>query len=98
MSNNTSIFVTREAQDSGSGADLKIAFVFTLILLFVELILMFHKHHFYSLLAYLSIYGIFFLNYFDKIYVKFILINLGISNVLDIAWMVVMANVIYLLF
>lgn len=55
---------------------------------------MFHKHHFYSLLAILAVLTIFFLNYFDYIYIKFVLINLGISCVLDLIWMIVLANVL----
>lgn len=56
---------------------------------------MFHKHHFYNILAYISVFGVFFLNYFDKTYMKFVLINLGISVILDLVWMIVSANVVF---
>lgn len=50
---------------------------------------MFHKHHFYSLLTYLSIFAIFFLGYFDLHYMRFVKINLLVSTVLDLVWLVV---------
>ena len=59
---------------------------------------MFHKHHFYSLLALLAVLGIYALNYFDGTYMKFVLINLFVSCVLDLGWMIVLANVLYMIY
>lgn len=50
---------------------------------------MFHKHHFYGLLALLSVLGIFFLGYFDSLYMKFVKINLLVSVLMDLAWLFV---------
>lgn len=50
---------------------------------------MFHKHHFLSLLAYLAVFGIFFLGYFDQHYIRFVLITLVVSVLLDLAWLFV---------
>ncbi len=65
------------------------AFILTSLLAFLEIIVMFQKHHFYSLLAYLSIYAIFFLGYFDLHYMRFVKINLVVSALLDIVWIFV---------
>lgn len=61
-----------------------------------ELVLMFHKHHFLNLLAIFAVLSIFFLNYFDKNYMKFLLILLAASFVFDIVWLGVHARVIAL--
>lgn len=60
----------------------------------IELSLMFHKHHFYTLLCVFTVYSAFFLNYFDRAYVKFILGNFLFSFVLDFVWLIVLAKVI----
>lgn len=59
-----------------------------------ELILMFVRHHFLNCLAYIFVFGIYFLNYFDRIYVKVCLYLLLGSEVLDFIWLIVMAGVI----
>ena len=53
---------------------------------------MFHKHHFLSLLAIFSVLSIFFLNYFDKNYIKFLLAILVVSIVYDVVWLGVNAR------
>ena len=55
---------------------------------------MFHKHHFYTLLCVFTVYSAFFLNYFDRAYVKFILGNFLFSFVLDFVWLIILAKVI----
>jgi hypothetical protein len=50
---------------------------------------MFHKHHFFSLLAYLSVFAIFFLGYFDLHYMRFVKLVLLVSVLLDFVWIVV---------
>ena len=57
-----------------------------------ELVLMFHKHHFLNLLAIFGVLSIFFLNYFDKNYMKFLLVLLGASIVFDVVWLGVNAR------
>ena len=37
-------------------------------------------------MAYLAVIGIFFLNYFDKNYIRVCLVFLGVSILLDIVW------------
>lgn len=58
-----------------------------------ELILMFVCHHFLNCLAYIFVFGIYFLNYFDRIYVKVCLYLLLGSELLDFIWLIVMAGV-----
>lgn len=59
---------------------------------FAELILMFHKHHFLNLLVLFGIFSIYFLNYFDKNYIKFLLILIVFSIITDIIWLGVNAR------
>ena len=89
MSNSTVIFAKEiPSNQSGSSTDLKVLFMLTIILTCIEIVIMFHKHHFYSLLAYLSVFAIFFLGYFDFYYLRFVKINLLISVVLDVVWLI----------
>lgn len=50
---------------------------------------MFHKHHFTSLLAYLSVLAIYFLGYFDQYYMKFVKVMLLVAIILDLIWLFV---------
>lgn len=43
------------------------------------------------------VYSAFVLNYFDKGYVKFVLINFALSAVLDLVWLFVLAGVFFTL-
>jgi len=54
---------------------------------------MFHKHHFINILCIFGVLSIFFLNYFDKNYIKFLLILLVITVIFDIVWLGVNARV-----
>jgi len=63
----------------------------------LELILMFHKDHFYNALVYLSIFAIVLMGYFDKYYIKFVMANLVLSIVLDLIWVICQASVFPLL-
>jgi hypothetical protein len=76
---------------------LKLTFLLAVILFVFELILMFHKNHFYNALVYVAIFSIVLLGYFDKYYIKFILVNLLVSIVLDFLWVILQASVIFLL-
>ena len=58
---------------------------------------MFHKHHFYNLLVYCIIMAVFFLNYFDNTYIKFLLVNVLISIILDVVWLIANTNVLKIL-
>jgi len=64
----------------------------------VELIIMFHKDHFYNALVYISIFAIIVMGYFDKYYMKFVLINLLLSVVFDFLWIILQASVSIKLF
>jgi len=46
----------------------------TTVMLLLELLCMHGRHHFFNLLTYTTIMSIFILSYFDKKYMKFILI------------------------
>lgn len=65
-----------------------------MILFVFELILMFHKNHFYNALVYVAIFAIVLLGYFDKYYMKFVLANLLVSIVLDFVWVILQASVL----
>jgi len=58
-----------------------------------ELILMFVKDPFISSLAYLAVFGIYLLNYFDRYYVRVCMYLLLTSVVLDIIWLIVLPGV-----
>lgn len=64
----------------------------------IELILMFHKDHFYNALVYISIFAIVLLGYFDKYYIKFVMANLLISIIFDLLWVICQASVKYILY
>lgn len=53
---------------------------------------MFVKQPFISALAYIFVFGIYLLNYFDRQYVKLCLGALGVSVLLDFIWLFVMAG------
>lgn len=55
------------------------------------------RDHFMNLLVYTAIICIFFLGYFDRTYMKSVLLMLGVATVLDLAWLIIMAPVSYLL-
>lgn len=80
-----------------NSTSLKLTFLLAVILFVFELILMFHKNHFYNALVYVAIFSIVLLGYFDKYYIKFILVNLLVSIVLDFLWVILQASVIFLL-
>ncbi len=76
-----------------NSTSLKLTFVITVALFILELIIMFHKNHFYNALVYISIFAIVLLGYFDKYYMKFILVNLALSIVFDFLWVILQASV-----
>jgi hypothetical protein len=76
---------------------LKLTFLITVILFVLELILMFHKNHFYNALVYVSIFAIVLLGYFDKYYIKFVMVNIIVSIVFDFLWILLQATVNFVL-
>ena len=96
ISNSTVIFSKTQNKGRGKSVDLRFVFIITIITLLLEMVLMFHKHHFFNILVYLSIFAIFFLNYFDHYYIKYVLFTLLISSLFDIVWLIINAKVIYL--
>lgn len=76
-----------------NSTSLKLTFLLTVIMFVLELILMFHKDHFYNALVYISIFAIVLLGYFDKYYIKFIMINLIVSIIFDFLWVICQASV-----
>ena len=81
-----------------SSTSLKWTFIITIFLFALELIICFHKDHFYNTLVYLMIFAIVILGYFDKYYMKFVLLNLILSIGLDLVWVIAQASVFVLLF
>jgi hypothetical protein len=73
---------------------LKLTFLLVVIMFVIELILMFHKDHFYNALVYVSIFAIVLLGYFDKYYIKWVLGNLVISVVFDLLWVFLQSSVL----
>ena len=51
-----------------------------------------HKYHFYSLLCALALLAIFGLNYFDKLYIKFVIVLLLVGIILDFFWLIFKAG------
>jgi len=65
-----------------------------LVLLVIDLFVMFHKDHFFTLIGISVIICAYVLNYFEKKYVRFLLgWNLA-SALLDLVWLIVNTNVI----
>ena len=73
---------------------LKITLVIVIAAALLELIMMFNKHHFYNSLVYISIFAIVLLGYFDKFYMRFVLLNLLISIIFDFVWIFATASVL----
>lgn len=57
-----------------------------MMLLGLEVIMMFHKEHFYTLLCLCMVLSIFLLNYFDAKFIRFVMGNLLFSTFLDLIW------------
>jgi nucleoside permease NupC len=66
-----------------------VCLLIAVVALLVEFILMFVKHHFLSLLCVLFVLSVFLLNYFDRNYIKFLLIFIAVTIAFDIAWLVI---------
>lgn len=94
MSGSTVIF-SKNPRNKGRGksTDLKFVFVFAIIGILLEMVIMFHKHHYLNILAYLAIFAIYFLNFFDHYYMKFTLALIGISVIFDVAWVIINGDV-----
>lgn len=86
--------VPSKRENSGS---LKFTFILTVFLFLMEMIITFHKHHFYSILVYICIFAIVVMGYFDKFYIKFLLVNLALSVGFDFIWLLAQASVLYIL-
>ena len=63
----------------------------------LEMIMMFHKQHFYTLLTLCSVLCIFFLNYFDSTYIRLVIFNLILSSMFDMVWEISKAKVLSIL-
>lgn len=72
---------------------LKLVLWIAMLSLGLEMTMMFHKYHFYTLLCLCAVLCIFFLNYFDRMYVKVVMANLLISCVMDVIWEITRARV-----
>lgn len=55
--------------------------------------MMFLKHHFLSMMAYMAVNSIFFLNYFDKTFIRITLYLLAGSIFFDLLWVILQADV-----
>lgn len=53
-----------------------------------------HKFHFLSMLCALALVAIFGLNYFDRLYIRFVILLLLGSIVMDFIWLIMKAGVI----
>jgi hypothetical protein len=73
---------------------LKLTFLLAVIMFMLELILMFHKDHFYNALVYVSIFAIVLLGYFDKYYIKWVLGNIVVSIIFDLLWVFLQSSVL----
>jgi hypothetical protein len=82
--------VPSKRENSGS---LKFTFILTVFLFLMEMVITFHKHHFYNTLVYICIFAIVVMGYFDKYYIKFLLVNLVLSIAFDFIWILAQASV-----
>lgn len=94
MSGNASGIFADVPSTREESTSLKLVLGATIILFFLELIMMYHRHHFHNALVYIAVLSIFFLNYFDKYYMRFCLAALGVAFLLDFIWVIVHADVI----
>lgn len=78
--------------------DLKIVFLLALALLATELIALFHKNHFFVIIGIFLVLSIYLLNYFDHIYMKVVLVWLGLSSTFNLFWLIFQADVQIFLF
>ncbi len=68
-------------------------FVLALASFFIEFFLMFVRQHFLNMMTYLAILSIFFLNYFDAIYIRLTTYLLVGSISFDLMWVIAQADV-----
>lgn len=60
----------------------------------MEIITVIADYNFYGLLVLLFVASIFLLNYFDRVYIKFLFFNLIISIILDAIWLAMKFDVV----
>ena len=70
----------------------------TSLSLLMDIITVMAHYNFYGLLVLLFVASIFLLNYFDRVYIRFIFFNLIISMILDAIWLAMKFDVIDLLY
>lgn len=73
--------------------DLKIVLALTLAIFVLEMVAIFHKNHFFTLMGIFLIINAFVLNYFDKTYIKIMLGWIGSSAILNLVWLILLAPV-----
>lgn len=95
--NASQIFATDPSPREES-TSLKLVLMMMIPMLVFQILCMFVRHHFLNVLVYLSILSIFFLNYFDKNYMRFCLILTAISIIWDLLWLITRSDVSFKLF
>ena len=95
ISHNSSGIFQEVPSNREESTSLRLVLIITCLAFLFELVCMFLRHHFLNSLAYLAVIGIFFLNYFDKNYIRVCLALLGISIILDIVWAIEEAKVLW---
>jgi hypothetical protein len=98
QSSNMSEFFAESPKVGNESQSLKIVLAVTLACFVLEFFLMYEKHAFLSLLAYVAVLCIFLLNYFDKTYIRLTLYLLIASVFLDFLWVLLQADVSMALF
>lgn len=61
--------------------------------LVLELMLAFQKNHFYGILVNLGVQAIVLMGFFDKYYMRCLLVNLLLAAILDFVWLFAHADV-----
>lgn len=64
-----------------------------LLALFLELLCMLGRFNYYGLLVDTFVLAIFLLNYFDRVYIRFVFLNLLLSVILDAVWLAMKIDV-----
>jgi hypothetical protein len=92
-SSNMSEFFADSPKVGNESQSLKIVLAATLGCFVLEFFLMYEKHAFLSMFAYVVVLCIFLLNYFDKTYIRATLYLLIISVSLDFLWVLLQSDV-----
>ena len=74
-------------------SSLKLLFYVSLITFFFEILSMFVRHHFNGGMVFAGVFSIFVLGYFDKHFIRTLLVSTGVNVILDLFWLIMHSDV-----